>query len=203
MRTFKLSLLALLSVAAMIACQKKDDGGGSSVQTINCYQGQIAPEGYVCNYNGGIYDGSGMYGGGNLINNVQFEHSSIGLTGVVSLSANSSMGFVDFNDPRLPAKYFGNVTAQGTVNINSNVTCNNMSLAGQYTLNSSQGMYSAGILSGFTWILTGPVNLELRAAGSSVLYGDMNGLTRDGMNRIGLSVGVYVNNQYCGYIYTR
>ncbi len=208
MKTIKLSILALLSVLALIACQKKDDGAGAqSLQTINCYNGQIAPQGYTCIYNGGgIYDGGGYYGGGNLINNVQFQHDSIGLSGVLSLTANSGSSFMDFNDPRLPAKYFGNVTAQGSVNFTSNVTCNGVPLTGNYNLSGSQGMYSMGILSGFNWNLTSTVNglnIQLVSSGSSVLYGDVNGLTRDGMNRIGLSVSVYVNNQYCGYIYTR
>ena len=198
----KLTLLSLLSMAAIVSCSKKNDDGAAQppvLPTVSCANGQVAPAGYTCLYN----DGALFAGSGNLVNNVQFSHSSIGLEGVVSLTASSTNSYVDFNDPRIPAKYSGAFTAQGTVNISSDVYCNGIPLRGTYTLTGTQGMYSWGVLSGFVWNLVGPANLQLISSGPSVLVGDMNGLSRDGNNRIGLSVTVHVNSQYCGYIYTR
>ena len=199
---WKWMILAVISSSAIIACSKKNDDGGSAaaLPNINCYAGQVVPAGYNC-----IYDGGGsIYGGsGNLINNVQFSHTSFGLEGTISLTATSADSYVDFNDPRIPAKYSGGFTAQGTVNFTSNVYCNGIPLQGSYNLIGNQGMYTWGVLSGFVWDLSGPTNIQLKSSGSSVLVGDVNGLSRDGMNRIGLSVTVHVNGQYCGYLYTR
>ena len=199
---WKWMVLAIISSSAIIACNKKDDGGGVAtvLPTVNCYQGQLPPAGYSC-----IYDGSGaLYAGsGNLVNNVQFSHTTFGLEGMISLTATSTNSYTDFNDPRIPAKYAGGFTAQGTININSDIYCNNVPLRGSYTLNGGTGMYSWGVLSGFIWQLSGPANVQLISSGSSVLVGDINGLSRDGNNRLGLSVTVHVNGQYCGYIYTR
>jgi len=195
-------LLLAVSTAIMAACQKKNDSAPEPqpIPTMNCAVGQVAPAGYNCVYNnnGNLYAGAGS-----LINNVQFSYSTIGMEGVVSLTATSANSYVDLNDPRIPAKYSGAFSAQGTVKFGSDVYCNGIPLAGDYVLSGTDGMYTWGVLSGFVWNLSGPTNMQLRASGSSVLVGDINGLSRDGNNRIGLSVTVHVNGQYCGYIYTR
>jgi hypothetical protein len=197
----KWMLFSAISMSIMVACKKNNDSApeAQAVPTMNCAVGQVAPAGYNCIYN----NGNLFAGAGNLINNVQFSYSSIGLEGVVSLTATSANSYVDFNDPMVPAKYSGAFSAQGTVKFGSDIYCNGIPLAGDYVLSGTEGMYSWGVLSGFVWNLTGPTNMQLRSAGSSVLVGDINGLSRDGNNRVGLSVTVHVNGQYCGYIYTR
>lgn len=190
---FTTTILSALAVLTIVACNKKSDGGSSpEVVVSNC--GVNA----CINPNGPIYAGSG-----NLANNVRFSYAPLGLEGAVSLTAISTNSFVDYNDPSLPAKFYGAFAAQGTVTMQTNLMCGNIPLSGSYVLTGSEGMYSAGILSGFIWNLSGPTNIQLIASGSSVLYGDVNGLLRDGNTRMGLSVSVYVNNQYCGYIYTQ
>lgn len=198
----KLMVLSVISGLILSACNPRNDNDPVSQPTtsvIACVPGQLPPTGYICSYNG--QPGGPIYGGvGDLVNNVRFTYSSVGLEGVMSLTAVNVNNPAILNQENAPSVYSGQFSAQGTLTIqNGNGLCN--APVGNYTISVNSGLYNIGYISNVVLVATGPGTIELQ--GSGALYAVSGGLRRDNQNiRIGLTAQVRVNGLPCGTIST-
>jgi hypothetical protein len=166
----KVFLFSAVSVAALVACNKKGDSAPVQPPPVvqNCVPGQVQANGMIC-VNGQLIPGGAA--GGNLLNQVQFQESSGVFSGVMSISGQNMTGLngtVDLSDPRAFTRYYGQITVSGNLTITTPI-CYGSVPPGSYTLQGT-GSMNAGILSNVMITLSGPTMVQWNI-GSGEIYG--------------------------------
>lgn len=193
--TFKSLMLAVLSVAFVVACGKKgSDGGGVQqvppVQT--CIMGQMQPAGFQC-INGQLIVMPG--GTGSLVNSAEFSTSY--MSGQMSVSAMG--GNVDLSNQQAIYFYSGQAQVTGTIQVLNNSLCG--APVGSYSVQGTGNIW-AGTMSNMNLTISGPAMMNLMVY-SAMIVNPM-GVTRDGAGNHFAITGsqLTVNGVPCGPVVT-
>lgn len=192
----KWTVAATSVLSLMVACGKKDDGGGSVAENpcANTYNG-TGTNGVQCINGNPIVQNTGV---GNLLNNVQF--TSWYMSGTISISAMN--GGVDLANPAAYAVYSGPIGIHGTAQVLQQL-CG--APAGNYTIvsNNQAGYYYSGVIQNLNLTLQGPTTIQLIGSWmTSQVYNPQGLAINASGNRIGMNVQVIVNGQPCGSLST-
>ena len=186
----KIGVISVTALALLVACGKKDDGGGAAANPCEGRLSGYGTNGQVC-----INGQPQPTGSGNLLNNVQFQTTDMGISGFLSM-AGAATGMINWGDPNVPNYYSGPVTLTGSLTVSNNSYCGAMFTNAVITGNA---MYSMGSLSSIN-LMAGPVRMT--SILPSLVYNPNGVYTNAPGNRIGLNVGLMVNNMPCGGIST-
>jgi hypothetical protein len=172
-----LCLFALLAAPLLTACGKKGGGGDPAPVA-------LPPP---------VVTQNGVYGDGNILNNLQFAASY--MQGAVNLGGT---GNFDWNNPGIVHQYIGPVNVTGTLQVMNQTLCG--APLGTYSL-VGQGQIKLGILYNTTLSAAGPVNLQILISQATAYNPQMTMNRNTPGNRFGIQMAnLLVNGQPCGQV---